>query len=98
MASALGGEPTPPGTLRGAEVKRNVQRRSAAHAVARSSSQNNSPIAIPKPGISRKWRKLPGVMSSGARLHGQVVRGDRGDVIVPKPTGDFFGWVQPRLR
>src|SRR5260370_32747131 len=48
IASALGGEPTPPGTLSGAEVMKKSYRPSSAQSSARPSRFHISPIGIPK--------------------------------------------------
>lgn len=47
IARILGGLATPPGTLHGSLVTKKLHRPSRAHASARSSSQNSSPMGVP---------------------------------------------------
>ena len=54
IASALPGEPSPPGILIGAATKKNVHRLWARHAERRPSKSNISPSAVPRVGSSRR--------------------------------------------
>lgn len=56
IAKIFGGLATPPGTLHGSLVMKKLHRPSLAHVSARPSSQNSSPMGVPKPARSTSCR------------------------------------------